>query len=272
MRSAMHRFRAASGLQAWIFGSASDWCFALRIHAPFGSRGGEPKPLGNFACCSPRRTGNSYLFHEDFPNFDRPRWTSGFSRRFRPKAGRQLAKTGQRTLRGGTAKIMSATASDNSAMHDYLVTGETLFVTGAVLAFVSDVALTFRSLVALHWLGLTLGFVFILGTMYIVNWLYTGKKEARTPAAIWAAVQIVVALIGTILLMNLDFRWDYRLYPAGRTVPQALSVQSYLLGAFKVASYGLLLYLVTQRGPALFFLRYKGGESVEVPSPTAPPE
>jgi len=167
---------------------------------------------------------------------------------------------------------MSATASDNSGLHDYLVTGETLFVTGAVLAFVSDVALTFRSLVALHWVGLTLGLLFILGTMYIVNWLYTGKKEARTPAAIWAAVQIVVALIGTVLLMNLDFRWDYRLYPAGRTVPQALSVQSYLLGAFKVASYGLLLYLVSQRGPALFFLRYKGGESVEAPSPTAPPE
>src|SRR6185295_7699405 len=145
-------------------------------------------------------------------------------------------------------------------------------VTGAALAFISDVALTFRSLVALHWLGLTLGFLFILGTMYVVNWLYTGKKEARTPAAIWAAVQIVVALIGTILLMNLDFRWDYRLYPAGRTVPQALSVQSYLLGAFKVASYGLLLYLVTQRGPALFFLRHKGGEAIEVPSPTAPPE
>lgn len=167
---------------------------------------------------------------------------------------------------------MSATASDNTALHDYLVTGETLFVTGAALAFISDVALTFRSLVALHWLGLTLGLLFILGTMYLVNWLYTGKKEARTPAAIWAAVQIVVALIGTILLMNLDFRWDYRLYPAGRVVPQALSVQSYLLGAFKVASYGLLLYLLTQRGPALFFLRHKGGEAVEVPSPTAPPE
>ena len=49
---------------------------------------------------------------------------------------------------------------------------------GRKLAFVSDVALTFRSLVApnwLGWIGLTLGFVFILGTLYMISWLYTGK-------------------------------------------------------------------------------------------------
>jgi hypothetical protein len=167
---------------------------------------------------------------------------------------------------------MSATASENPALHDHLVTGETLFVAGAVLAFLSDVALTFLSLVNLHWTGVVVGGVFILGTLYIINWLYTGKKEARTPAAIWAIVQIVIALVGTILLLNLAFRWDYRFYDLGATLPANLSIHSYVVGAFKVAAYGLFLYLVTQRGPALFFLRHRGGEAVEAPSPTAPPE
>jgi hypothetical protein len=169
---------------------------------------------------------------------------------------------------------MSATASEDPALNDYLMTGETLFVAGAALAFVSDVALTFRSLVEPNWVGLAVGCAFIAGTLYLVNWLYTGKKEARTPAAIWAAVQIAIALIATILLMNLKFRWDYRLYPMGRSLPSVLSIpqEAYLLGAFKAAAYGFFLYLLTQRGPALFFLRRKGGEAVEVPSPTAPPE
>lgn len=169
---------------------------------------------------------------------------------------------------------MSATAteSETSPLHDYLVLGETLFVTGAVLAFVSDVVLTFRSLVALNWIGLTLGMAFIVGTLYFVNWVYTGKKEARTPAAIWSGVQIAIAILGAYLLMNLEYRWENRLYGAGRQLPQLLSVQSWAWGLFKAAAYGGFLYLITQRGPALFFLRHKGGESVEVPSPTVPPE
>ncbi len=170
---------------------------------------------------------------------------------------------------------MSATATDapeNSALHDYLVSGETLFVTGAVLAFVSDVALTFRSLVALNWLGVAVGCAFIFGTLYLVNWLYTGKKEARIPAIIWASVQIVTALACTWLLANLVFRWHYPLYKIGNVLPQALAMQTYTLGLFKIAAYGLFLYVVSQKGPALFYLRHKGGEAVEVPSPTAPPE
>ncbi|MEI7683792.1 MAG: hypothetical protein WCL32_02110 [Planctomycetota bacterium] len=169
---------------------------------------------------------------------------------------------------------MSATATDNasSPLHDYLVTGETLFVTAAVLAFVSDIALTFRSLVALNWIGLTLGTLFILGTLYFINWLYTGAKEARAPATIWAGLQILIAVTGVYLLLNKTFGWDYHLYKIGAWLPQALSVPSDLLGIFKAAAYGMFVYSITQRGPALFYLRHKGGEAVEVPSPTTPPE
>lgn len=169
---------------------------------------------------------------------------------------------------------MSATATDNSSspLHDYLVTGETLFVTGAVLAFVSDVALTFRSLVLPNWIGLGLGCVFIVGTLYFINWLYTGAKEARMPAAIWAGVQIAIALLGSWLLLNTTYRWDYHYYKLAEYLPQSLSVASPLLGLFKAAAYAMFLYLITQRGPALFFLRHKGGETVEAPSPTTPPE
>jgi len=168
---------------------------------------------------------------------------------------------------------MSATATDNasSPLHDYLVTGETLFVTAAVLAFVSDIALTFRSLVALNWIGLTLGTLFILGTLYFINWLYTGAKEARAPATIWAGLQILIAVTGVYLLLNKTFGWDYHLYKIGAWLPQALSVPSDLLGIFKAAAYGMFVYSITQRGPALFYLRHKGGEAVEVPSPTTPP-
>ena len=92
------------------------------------------------------------------------------------------------------------------------------------------------------------------------------------PAVIWASVQIVIALVGTWLLANLAFHWDYRFYKVGSVLPQALSMQTYLLAMFKVAAYGLFLYAVAQKGPALFFLRHRGGETVEAPSPTVPPE
>lgn len=169
---------------------------------------------------------------------------------------------------------MSATATDNqsSPLHDYLVTGETLFVTGAVLAFLSDVILTFRSLVLPNWIGLGLGTLFALGTLYIINWLYTGAKEARMPAAIWAGLQIAIAVVGTLLLFNNSLRLDHRLYKIGAVLPQALSVSWEIGGLFKIVAYGLFLYLITQRNPALFFLRHRGGEAVEAPSPTTPPE
>jgi len=169
---------------------------------------------------------------------------------------------------------MSATATDtpSTPLHDYLVTGETLFVTGAVLAFVSDIILTFRSLVLPNWIGLALGMAFILGTLFFINWLYSGAKQARLPAALWAGLQIAIALVGTILLLNLTYRWDYHFYKIGATLPPALSVSWVIGGIFKMVAYTIFLYLITQRGPALFFLRHRGGETVEAPSPTTPPE
>lgn len=168
---------------------------------------------------------------------------------------------------------MSATMENSSSpLDDYLVMGETVFVSGAILAFISEVALTFRSLVLPDWIGLGLGLVFIGVTLYMINWLYSGAREARTPAMAWAGLQIAIALVGSLLLLNNMFRLDYRFFGLGEVLPRTLSVATPWLGLFKAAAYGLFLYLITQRGPALFFLRHKGGEAVDVPSPTTPPE
>src|SRR5262249_29130017 len=38
------------------------------------------------------------------------------------------------------------------------------------------------------------------------------------------------------------------------------------LGIFKAVAYGIFGYLICQKTPALFFLRHRGGETVEVPA------
>lgn len=167
---------------------------------------------------------------------------------------------------------MSATTEESSPLNDYLVTGETFFVAGAVLAFLSDVALTFRSLVTPNAVGVLVGCTFIVGTLYVINWLYSGQKEARMPAITWASLQILIALVATALMFNHEFHWNPKLDRVGDIVAPALSVPSPWLGLFKVFAYGVFLSLLVQRGPALFFLRHRGGEHVEAPSPTAPPE
>lgn len=172
---------------------------------------------------------------------------------------------------------MSATtshdsATENPALHDHLVTGETLFITGAVIAFLSDIVLTFRALVLPNWIGLTIGSLMLVVTLYIVNWVYTGKKQARTAALIWSIVQIAVAVLCVGLLLNRELRLDYRFYPLAEVLPPALAVVTPLLGAFKIVAFGLFAYLVTQKGPALFFLRHRDGETLEPPSLATPPE
>jgi hypothetical protein len=155
----------------------------------------------------------------------------------------------------GTAVLPGSTPLD-----DHLVRGETLFVAGAALAFLSEVFCTFRSLMDDNLIGTGLGLAFVFGTVYFVCRLYTGRKDVRTPALGWMSVQCLVAVVGTALILAQSRRgipWAHR-----------VSVPSEYLGGFKAIAYGVFGYLICRKTPALFFLRHKGGESVEVPTAT----
>lgn len=162
---------------------------------------------------------------------------------------------------------MASTTTDNTALHGHLVSGETLFVAGAMLAFLSEVALAFRALMLPSAVGTIIDLVFIVGTLYLINWLYTGRREARQPALAWIGLQIVIALAGCIILFNSHAAWARR--PAAwihNVMP------SDWLALAKVAAYSFFGYLLCARTPALFFLRHRGGEHVELPTPSAPLE
>jgi hypothetical protein len=159
---------------------------------------------------------------------------------------------------------MATTPTDPTALDNQRVLGETLFLSGAILSFLSEVILTFRSLVALNTIGTLLGVVFIVGTVVIIDRLYAGKTNARRPALAWIALQIVIAIVGIVLLSS--HRADSHAWA------ERLSVSSIYFGAFKAAAYGLFGFLLTQTTPALFFLRQKAGEHVEVPTAAAPLE
>lgn len=152
----------------------------------------------------------------------------------------------------------TTTSTENTPLHDYLVLGETLFVFGGVTAFLSDVLLAFRALVATHWVGLSVALASIAGTLYVLSWLYSGKREARQIGTIWTLVMAALAVCGVALI------WS------GRTpVAQTAGISSDLLGLFKAGSYAVFGFLLTQRTPALAYLRHRGGETVEAPTATS---
>ena len=155
---------------------------------------------------------------------------------------------------------MSTTTPDNSALKDHLVLGETLFLATGVLAFLSEFVLTFRSLMLPNLVGVCVGACFMAGVIYVLNRLYTGDKQARQLALIWAGVQVGVAVVGVILL--------YRKH----TMAHLLNVPADLVGIAKAAAYLAFGFVISQKTPALAFLRSRGGETVEAPTPTAPLE
>jgi hypothetical protein len=170
-----------------------------------------------------------------------------------------MATPAETSPSAGTAALSGMTPLD-----DRLVLGETLFISGAALAFLSEVFCTFRSMMDGHLVGTLLGLAFVFGTVFFVCRLYTGRKDVRPPALGWIGVQCLVALVGTALILNHHRR--------GITWAGAVSVPSEYLGAFKAVAYALFGYLICQNTPALFFLRHRGGEAVEAPTATSPLE
>ena len=157
--------------------------------------------------------------------------------------------------------MSTTTTPDNSALKDHLVLGETLFLATGVLAFLTEFILTFRSLMLPNLVGTCVGACFMAGMVYVLNRLYTGDKQARQLALIWAGVQVGVAVIGVILL-----------YRNNKTTAHLLSVPADLVGIAKAAAYVAFGFVISQKTPALAFLRSRGGETVEAPTPTAPLE
>jgi hypothetical protein len=139
-----------------------------------------------------------------------------------------------------------------------------MFVAGAALAFLSEVFGTFRTMMDGNVVGSILGLAFVVGTVFFVHRLYTGRKDVRTPALGWVVVQCLIALIGTILILARHRR--------GSIWAERVAVPSEYLGTFKFVAYGIFGYLITCRNPALFFLRHRGGEAVETPTAAAPIE
>ena len=158
----------------------------------------------------------------------------------------------------------NASLPGSTALDDQLVLGETQFVAGAALAFLSDVFCTFRSIMDGHLVGSLLGLGFVFGTVFFVHRLYTGRKDVRPPALGWITIQCLIALVGTALILNHHRR--------GMLWAGAVAVPSEYLGGFKALAYALFGYLICQKTPALFFLRHRGGEAVEVPTATTPLE
>src|SRR3954468_24388864 len=147
---------------------------------------------------------------------------------------------------------MESTHPENPALHDHLVTGETLFVTAGVLAFLSEVLITFRALVLPSITGAAVGLVCIVGTLYMVNWLYSGRREARQPALAWIGLQMLFALVVAALLFSRNAPWAYR--PASWA---HRLVATEWLAVAKFAAYAFFGYVIMQRTPALFFLRHR---------------
>ena len=156
--------------------------------------------------------------------------------------------------------MSTTTTPDNSALKDHLVLGETLFLATGVLAFLSEFVLTFRSLMLPNFVGVCVGACFMAGVIYVLNRLYTGDKQARQLALIWAGVQVGVAVVGVILLYRKS------------TLANLLNVPADLGGIAKAAAYLAFGFVISQKTPALAFLRSRGGETVEAPTPTAPLE
>ena len=163
------------------------------------------------------------------------------------------------SLSAGTAGLPGSTALD-----DQLVRGETLFVAGAALAFLSEIFVTFRSMMDEHLVGSLFGLAFVFGTVFFVCRLYTGRKDVRAPALGWIGVQCLIALVGSALILNHHRR--------GIVWANTVAVPSEYLGAFKIVAYGIFGSLICMKNPALFFLRHRGGEAVEVPTATTPLE
>ena len=159
----------------------------------------------------------------------------------------------------GTAALPGSTPLD-----DRLVLGETMFVSGSALAFLSEIFVTFRSIMDGHLIGSLLGLAFVVGTVFFVCRLYTGRKDVRPPALGWISIQCLIALVGAALILNHHRR--------GIVWANAVAVPSEYLGAFKFVAYAFFGYLICQKTPALFFLRHRGGEAVEVPTATTPLE
>jgi hypothetical protein len=145
-----------------------------------------------------------------------------------------------------------------------LVRGETWFVAGSALAFLSEVFCTFRSIMDGHFIGSLLGLAFVVGTVFFVCRLYTGRKDVRAPALGWIGIQCLIGLVGMGLILNHHRR--------GIEWAHTVAVPSEYLGGFKVVAYALYGYLISQKTPALFFLRHRGGEAVEAPTATTPLE
>jgi hypothetical protein len=160
--------------------------------------------------------------------------------------------------RMATTPETSPGAPGSTALDDRLFYGETIFVAGAALAFLSEVFVTFRTMMDGNGIGSVLGLAFIVGTVFFIARLYSGRKDVRTPAIGWMTVQAVIALIGTILILNHHQR--------GMLWAERVAVPNEWLGVFKIVSYAVFGSLICMKTPALFFIRHRGGEAVELPT------